>query len=167
MNGQSSDHFSRERRAAAEGCACFKLRKASRAVTRLYEHFLQPCDLKATQFSLLVTLSTAGPITIARLADRMELERTTLTRNLRPLERQGLLEIIPGEDRRTRVAVLTKTGRQILSRALPLWKEAQTEIVSRLGQQRWDDLRELLDTTVEVARLSSSFGTAERSTWRK
>lgn len=152
MTGQASSQFSRDRRAAAEECACFKLRKAARAITRLYEHFLQPCGLKATQFSLVVTLSRTGPITVARLADRMELERTTLTRNLRPLETRSLLEIVPGEDRRTRVVVLTTAGRQLLSKALPLWRAAQAEMVSRLGQPRWNDLRELLDTTVDLAK---------------
>ncbi|HEY9847811.1 MAG TPA: MarR family transcriptional regulator, partial [Candidatus Caenarcaniphilales bacterium] len=88
-------------------CACFNLRKASRAVTQLYDKVLQPSGLLATQFTLLSAIALTGSVTITRLAQELVMDRTTLARNLKPLERQGLIQIKPGQDQRTRIVTLT------------------------------------------------------------
>ena len=103
-------------------CLCFNLRKTMRAVSRLYDASLAPLGLKNTQFSLLAVLDGIGPSTVSNLAEYMVMERTTLTRNLRPLERDGLLSLAAGADRRQRVAKLTPAGRKLLAKALPLWR---------------------------------------------
>ncbi|MFQ5954376.1 MAG: MarR family winged helix-turn-helix transcriptional regulator [Kiloniellales bacterium] len=131
-------------RAAAEGCACFSLRKAARAVTQLYDARLRPNGLKATQFSLLVGLAVGGPITMQRLAERMVMDRTTLTRNVKPLQRAGLVKSTTGKDRRTRTLSLTGKGRKALARALPLWQQAQDTVLGRLGETQWQALRAAL-----------------------
>ncbi len=84
----------------AETCACLNVRKAARAVTQLYDEVLQPSGLRATQFNLLVAIALAGEAPVTRLADALVMDRTTLTRNLKPLESQGLITIEAGTDRR-------------------------------------------------------------------
>ena len=133
----------------SEQCAFYKLRRASRVVTQVYDQFLKPCGLAPTQFSLLVALSSAGLITISRLAEAIVMDRTTLTRNLRPLEREGLVKIVPGPDRRTRAVTLTSSGKKKLLAALPLWDQAQHYMAKKLGQGQWQDLKKTLDKTVD------------------
>ena len=134
----------------APECTCFNLRKAARAVTQYYDEVLKPSGLRATQFTLLVAAHNAGPITINRLAERLVMDRTTLTRNLKPLERQRLIQIVSGEDRRTRAVTLTERGHEVLAQALPLWEEAQRQIVERLGRERWRDMLGHLSSTVAL-----------------
>jgi len=135
----------------ANTCACFNLRKASRAVTQLYDEILQPSGLLTTQFTLVVAISIAGSTTITRLAEDLVMDRTTLTRNLKPLERQGLIEIVPGQDQRTRVVALTAEGCEALTKAIPLWEQVQASVVEGLGQNRWSRLLSDLSDTVLLA----------------
>ncbi len=101
-------------------CACFNLRKATRMVTQLYDEALKPAGVRATQMMVLGATSSAGPISVNRLADRIVMDRTTLTRNLKPLLRDGLIRVRPGNDLRVREVSLTAKGRKTLDRALPL-----------------------------------------------
>jgi DNA-binding MarR family transcriptional regulator len=135
----------------ASFCACANLRKASRAVTQLYDESLQPTGLRATQFTLLVALSVTGSISITDLAQQLVMDRTTLTRNLALLERQGLVAIAKGDDQRTRMVTLTHQGREAVVKALPLWEQAQTCIVSGLGRERWNTLLADLSDVVSLA----------------
>ena len=109
-------------------------------ITQFYDLALAPSGLLITQFTLLATLAQTTPIMINRLAEIMVMDRTTLTRNLRPLTIQGLVWIEEGEDRRTHLVLLTRAGEQAMLRAFPLWKEAQSRIVRALGQERFDHL---------------------------
>ena len=135
----------------ATECGNFKLRKASRVVTRVYARFTRESGLKPSQFSLLVALSLQGPLGMGALAEIMAMERTTLTRNLRPLEKQGLVEVAPGADRRTREVACTPAGRRCLEQALPAWRQAQAYMAAELGRERWQALRGLLDDASRVA----------------
>ncbi len=132
-------------------CACFNLRKASRVVTRLYDEALQPVGILGTQLPLLVGLRALGPATVQALAEMLVIDRTTLSRSLGPLERDGLVRVEPGEDRRERLLALTTKGRRRLERAVPLWKKAQRRIVRALGQDRYarllKDLGQLVRST--------------------
>ena len=132
-------------------CACFNLRKVTRAVTQLYDEMLRPAGLRVTQFSLLVVVRTAGPVSVTRLAELTVMDRTTLTRNLELLQKQGLIEVASGEDRRTRIVTITAEGNAAIAEALPFWKKAQLHVVNSLGQERWadmlTDLRELVAVT--------------------
>ena len=92
-------------------------------------------------------------MSLTRLARQMAMDRTTLTRNVRPLERKRLLRVVPAEDRRLRVLELTDEGLALLVDSVPLWKEAQTRVLTRHGRERWDGLRDELREVVEVARL--------------
>lgn len=132
-------------------CTCMNLRKASRAITQYYDRMLQPTGLRATQFTILVVTATAGSITITKLAKRLVMDRTTLTRNLRPLEKQGLIKISAGEDQRTRCLTLSPNGRKKLAKALPLWEKAQQHFEKGLGQARFQNLLSNLSETIDIA----------------
>lgn len=121
-------------------CACFNTRRAARAVTRFYDSVLAPAGVTATQFTLLGALSVTGAAAISRLADALALDRTTLTRNLALLERDGLIVSAPGADRRARIVSLTGAGEDAVARALPYWREAQRRIVGHFGDERWRGL---------------------------
>ena len=121
-------------------------------MTRAYEKALRPVGLKATQFTILVAISRVDlAVPIGTLAKALSMDRTTLTRNLRPLEKQGLLEILPEGYRRARGMVLTRKGRKVLERAIPLWREVQTATVNRIGDDRWTAFRQEMATLVGSA----------------
>jgi DNA-binding MarR family transcriptional regulator len=124
----------------ASECTAHGLRKAARALSRLYDEAMAPAGLRGTQFNLLVALSLAPGAPVAKVADELGLDRTTLTRNLGPLERDGLVESVPDEDKRVRRLRLTERGRDVLADALPRWERAQQRVVAALGKNRWRDL---------------------------
>ena len=124
----------------ARACACANLRKAARAVTQVFDEALDSSGLRVTQFTLLVTSRLAGETPVTELAERMVMDRTTLSRNLKPLVRKGLLEVRPGEDGRMRLLRITPEGERMLGRAYPLWEQAQHEVVSALGEDRYEAL---------------------------
>lgn len=121
-------------------CTCFHLRRAARALSRRYDAGLKKSGLRANQFSILAVAGNAGPQPLGQLAERLGMDRTTLTRNLRPLERDGLLEVRAGEDRRSRWIEITPAGRQRLETALPLWQAVQRSVVDELGMADWQHL---------------------------
>ncbi len=133
-------------------CASFNLRKASRLMAQAYDRYLQPSGLTNTQFALLAVTSNRGPISITELAGVLGMDRTTLTRNLRLVERQGLLEVTAGRDARTRDVRLTAKGSKTLKKAIPLWQEAQSRVVKSLGRAHWRELVKELRTISDVAR---------------
>jgi DNA-binding MarR family transcriptional regulator len=113
----------------AADCACRRLRRTARAVTQRYDETLRPAGLRITQFTLLVAVALTEPVRIAQLADTVDLDRTTLARDLKPLTDRGLVEVAAGDDRRTRVVRLTGQGRAAIARAYPLWRQAQARVV--------------------------------------
>jgi len=140
-------------REIASTCACFRLRKASRAVTQHYDAALQSCNLKITQFTLLVGMVLAGPVPIGMLAEELVMDRTTLTRNIELLIRDGLAEAVPGKDKRTKLLQTSEKGRAILAKGIPLWEAAQNSIVTRLGKQNWRELAQKLAAITSMALL--------------
>tara|TARA_Y100000588_G_scaffold366701_1_gene432712 strand:- start:460 stop:816 length:357 start_codon:yes stop_codon:yes gene_type:complete len=111
---------------------------------------MEPSDVKAPQFTMLGAVNLMGPASVTRLAEHLALDRTTLTRNLKVLVDQGLVDIGPGDDRRERVASLTEAGRDALRRATPLWHQAQDAIAEKFGVDRW---RRMLEDMTELAAL--------------
>jgi DNA-binding MarR family transcriptional regulator len=134
---------------AVRGCACFRLRRTTRAITRLYDDYLLPAGLTVTQYSLLAKLSAAGPVTMRSLADIMGMDRTSLTRTLAPLQAQGLVVIGRGTDRRSRAIRLTDDGDALRLRCRPIWQAAQEDLARRLGGDTLDRLQALLDETFD------------------
>lgn len=119
-------------------CLCFNLRKAARTITQIYDQALKPSGLRVTQFSILAAVKAFEPATIKRLARTLAADRTTLTRNLKPLEKKGLISIGPGEDQRERLVRLTDDGQEALDRAYPFWEAAQKRLGGELGPARFE-----------------------------
>lgn len=132
-------------------CTCFNLRKAARAVTQVYDEALRPSGLRATQLSLLNVVAGIGPVGMKALAKTLVMDRTTLTRNLKPLVQQGYLEIIDADDRRQRPIALTAKGQRKLSEVMPLWQAVQTRMAKGLGADRWAGLLHDLNEAVHLA----------------
>lgn len=127
-----------------EICNCTALRKAARHVSGLYDQALAPSGLRVTQYAILAELGRSGPMTITELARAMVMERNGLGHNLRPLEREGLVGMEVGSDRRSRVIRLTKSGHARLTNAEPLWQRAQERFRSVFGSDQAQALRSLL-----------------------
>lgn len=137
----------------AQACVCYNTRKVARAVTRMYDDALRPCGLRATQLTLLMVIDTMGEPMISALAEQLVMDRTTLARDLRPLEAAGWIAVVPGHDRRTRIVRLTTPGGDTLRKALPLWREAQETLIERgLGVGAWASLRADLEQLVTLAQ---------------
>jgi DNA-binding MarR family transcriptional regulator len=117
-------------------CACGRLRRASRALTQLYDDMMAPAGLRVTQFSLLRTLARDGRLRISELAARQLLDRTALSRNLDPLVDAGYVDIVRGRDARTREVAITQQGIVILNAARPHWVAAQRKVAQRLGPEK-------------------------------
>lgn len=126
--------------AECQHCACFNLRKAARSITQIYDSALQPLDLRSTQFTVLAVARVRGNLSISELAEQMAMDRTTLTRNLKPLEKRGLIWIGSGPDRRTKMVSVTGEGKNLLSLAFPIWQEVQRRVVERFGTHRFESL---------------------------
>jgi len=132
-------------------CNCLALRQASRTITAAYDQALAEAGLRVTQFSILFKLSHLGPMTVNQMANELVMDRTTLTRNLKPLERDALVQSGPSEqDRRERVIALSPAGRDKVKAALPLWRKAQKSFEERFGAARARELREVLSAVVAI-----------------
>jgi DNA-binding MarR family transcriptional regulator len=132
-------------------CACFSIRRAARAVTQLYDDMLRPSGLRATQFSLLAVIRLTGTGTITALADAAVMDRTTLTRNLKPLAEAGLVAVREGDDARVREVTLTAAGAR-LAAAQPYWEKAQRRMTDALGQPWMDRLLADLSSAVAAGK---------------
>lgn len=151
MAARKKSRITRLSRLAAGECLNFNLRKADRAVTQVYDKALTSCGLRSTQFMLLNGVALGGGASISSLAEAMVMDRTTLTRNLAPLEREGLVAVVPGADRRTRSVELTRSGRRLLDEALPLWHAAQRRLARTLGGGAANRLVEHLQAVIAAA----------------
>jgi DNA-binding MarR family transcriptional regulator len=129
-------------------CACANLRRAARAVTRMYNRELQPSGLELTQVTLLMALDRTGEITQGNLGKLLALDSTSLTRMLKSLIKLGWIGVNAGDDRRFRNLRLTRAGRSKLKLTLPHWKRAQDRMQSALGE---DTLRQLAGVLAQVS----------------
>jgi DNA-binding MarR family transcriptional regulator len=129
-------------------CNCLAARQASRYLTAVYDQALSPVELRITQFSILYKLVKNGPLVIGELASKMAMDRTTLSSNLKPLERDGLVDVVPGEDRRAKQAVITKAGLARYRKALPLWSDVQAKFEGTYGEKPAAELRNALRTVL-------------------
>lgn len=122
-------------------CACQKMREASRKITRMYDESLRPAGIKATQFNVLTVVALKDEATLTELAETLGMERTTLSRNLGPLERNGLIKVSAEGYRRARSANITNKGVEVMEKALPLWRLAQKSLKRRLDDEVWDRIQ--------------------------
>ena len=138
-------------RDVVESCMCHKVRMAARAVTRAYDAALRPVGLRATQFAVLVAVATEGAVSITALAESMEMDRSTLTRNVRPLAKDGLLAVGREGWHRSRTIEITERGRARVREALPLWERAQATLQRQLGEPQWTGANQSLTALAQLA----------------
>ncbi len=140
---------------AASECTALRLRRATRVIAAVYDELMSETGLRSTQLSVLNAISLAKAPSVSRLAELLELDRTTLTRNLAPLEREGLIKAVQShDDGRVRIVRLTPKGERALARALPLWGRAQARVVAALGQRDWRALMaRLAEATLLVSQV--------------
>ena len=152
---------------SAEDWNCFVVRAAARHVTQCYDQFLASSGLRTTQFSILARLKRRGPLTISELAESMVMDRTTLGRNILPLERDGLIRIeATASDRRAKELHLTKDGEKRLDAARKGWHAAQARFEAVFGVKRAADLRALLRGVV-ASELAAATSTGPNPSSRK
>lgn len=132
-----------------QGCTNLKLRQLTRMVTRRYDVHVAEAGLKTTQYSLLSHVVTLGPIRPGELARRMQMDASTLTRNLQPLVAQGWIEIGAGDDARSRLVEATAAGREKRVQGQRAWKQAQVALNAQLGLERVAALHALLDACID------------------
>jgi DNA-binding MarR family transcriptional regulator len=155
--------MSRTAEGKPEQCNCLALRQAARHVTQFYDQYLTPIGVRTTQFSILAKLHRLGPVTINALAKEMVMDRTTLGRNIQPLQREGLVAVRQGRaDRRSKELHLTDAGAARLRAAFKAWTEAQKQFESVFGGRRASELRALLHA-VTASELGSTAGASEAS----
>jgi DNA-binding MarR family transcriptional regulator len=131
---------------AVENCVCFNLRWVTRAVTQFYDTEMRRHGIRPTQGSVLAVLRAKDTWNMAELSDCLGMERTTLVRNLRPLQREGLVQAVGGgRGRRVELAITAK-GRKQIEKLAPAWKSAQSAVVKTLGEKRWSAILSDLET---------------------
>ena len=125
-------------------CNCLNLRRASLAITEIYDHYLAPSQLSVSQLSILKHIFAMEPVNVSELAAEIRLDRTTLVRNLKPLEQQGLIHDIAQSGTRNRQLCLTAAGRERIEQANAYWELAQKRIEAQLGLEDTKTLQALL-----------------------
>ncbi len=129
-----------------ENCVCFNLRWVARAVTQFYDAEMRRHGIRPTQGTILASLTTKDSWNMAELSDWLGMERTTLVRNLRPLQRDGLVQISGGGRGRLVELAITAKGRKQIEKLAPAWKSAQCAAVKTLGEKRWSAILTDLET---------------------
>lgn len=136
---------------STDACTCSELRRAARAVTLLYDNAFRSSGLLSTQLGVLHVIYKSDSIRISHLAKELGMDRTTLTRNLSVLQRQGFIKISSGKDNRTRIVTITNKGRTTIAKAIPLWNNVQNKVKEQMGETLWNELMVNLSQFVKVA----------------
>jgi len=134
-------------------CVCFNLRKSARAITQVYDNMFRPIGLRVSQLAIINSVRIIGPLTVLELAEAIATDRTTVTRNIKPLARDGYIKVQTGVDRRSKEIVVTEKGKAIADKAMGIWKKYNDKIIKKMGKARIDklckDLSEMLEGICE------------------
>lgn len=145
-------------------CNCLAARQASRFLTAVYDQALAPVELRITQFSILHKLVDLGALVMGDLAARMAMDRTTLSANLKPLQRDGLIEMRAGKDRRVREVLVTKDGIARYKNALPLWWTVQKKFEDSYGNTPAAELRDAMRAVLRTGFEPWEYGENDKRT---
>lgn len=129
---------------SSSSCYCILLRKAARRLSALYDDAMAPFGINIGQFSQIRSIRRKEPISLTDLGAMLELDRSTVGRNTKVLERMGLVETVTGDDQREALLRLSEKGRALLESAEPVWEGVQVEIDARLGDDKTNELKQLL-----------------------
>ena len=135
---------------AAKNCVCFNLRRVTRVVTQFYDAEIRRYGIRPTQGSILAALMAKDSWNMAELSDQLGMDRTTLVRNLRPLQRDGLVHAVGGGRGRRVELAITPKGRKQIEKLTPAWKSAQRAVVKTLGEKRWSAILSDLETAASA-----------------
>lgn len=145
-----------------ETCLCIRVQRAARALARHFDDALRPLGMTHGQYSLLVALNQSEPPIMSAVAAALAMDRTTLTANLKPLERDGLVKIaVDQKDKRSRRLIITTKGRATLKAAFPIWKAAHAELDDAVGVTRVDRLRADLRAIAQMENSAAAKAAAE------
>jgi DNA-binding MarR family transcriptional regulator len=150
LKKQNTDALLQQGKSSADICTCSELRKAARAITLLYDNAFKSSGLLSTQFGVLQVLCDVDSIQITDLAGKLGMDRTTLTRNLSVLERDGFIKISQGKDHRTRIVTATQKGQVAVSKTILVWSEIQCKVKQKLGENSWRELMHNLTGLLKV-----------------
>jgi len=139
-------------------CACATARQVARVLTHLYDSRLRGTGVEAAQFALMMTLDHEGPSSQAALGRRYAIDKTTISRNLKLLERNGWIDALPSRDMRERQFALTAAGRKRLAAAKPEWKKAQAELRSWMTRNEWNAMWRAFKTVTSAAQAVKRHG---------
>jgi DNA-binding MarR family transcriptional regulator len=132
------------------------MRKVNRAVTQFFDEYLEPTGIRITQYTLLVEIASSEVKTLSEIAANLIMDRTTLTRNLKPLQKSGYITNAKTNDRRSKSYVLTEKGHKVMEEATPLWQEAQDKIMHSFGNHEYKALCEELEKMLKVTSTHKS-----------
>lgn len=133
-------------------CVCVNIRRASRAITKIYDKALEPSRLKVTQFSVLANILHSGPINVSNLSRILNLDRTTLVRNLKSSELSGFIENIATSDPRERLLAISESGRLAVETAMPYWRAVQKKVRTQIGLEQLEQLAVLMTGLEKLSR---------------
>jgi DNA-binding MarR family transcriptional regulator len=151
-NGNGRRKFDSLNLAECLDCMCFEFRKTSRYVINFYDTILKESDLKSNQFIILVSVAYLKSPNFKTLAEFVGIDQSTLARNLITVEKQKLVSVKTGKNRREKIITLSKMGEQKLMKSFPLWKKAQSRLVSEFGSERWKHTRKELNDVVSLTK---------------
>jgi DNA-binding MarR family transcriptional regulator len=132
-------------------CACTQLRMAARVMTRLYDDALRGVGLRSSQLTVLAAIDTTETVSIAALSKTLAMDRTTLSRNLKPLIAEGLVALGDEGWRRSKTVHITQAGKERIRAAAPLWRAAQEDVLRRFGKKRWEAVHAQLQDIIGAA----------------
>jgi DNA-binding MarR family transcriptional regulator len=138
-----------------QNCVCFNLRRVTRVVTQFFDVEMRRHGIRSTQGSVLAALHTVGPSNMAEFSEILGMERTTLLRNLRPLQREGLVAIEGGGHGARVELSLTAKGRKQIEKLAPAWESAQRTAVQVLGEERWSAVLADLDAVASALKIKA------------
>lgn len=125
-------------------CINYNLRSAYRRVSKIYDEIMKPSGITTPQFFLMGEIYKAEKLSIVQLAQITDLDRTTLSRNLKILVKKNLVSMSQGENLKTKAITLTTEGRRVLLKAIPFWKKAQKQVLEKIGSDHWDEIKKIL-----------------------
>ena len=131
-------------------CCCFNMRKVMRAVTQYYDRYLESSGIRSTQFTLLVELACTSAKTLTEIAENLVMDRTTLTRNLKPLANMELIATVQTTDKRSKAYTLTEKGKALVNTCVPLWQDAQNSVINGIGSDNYQEIVVRLDKLLNM-----------------
>ena len=152
MDMASTSIFPVPPHAVLDVCLCHSLRRAARAVSRLYDAALAPFGVKSGQFTVLTAIAALGPVSVSRLGEAMRMDASTLSRTLKPLRTAGYLQTDGGSGRRAGQIALTDAGAEVLAACLPAWQAVQGEVTRKVGSGTAGGLLQGLETAAQALK---------------